>query len=246
LRNNSHSFTVEVKRHRGRPSTAETTPIFARSLAEAARDLAREDDKNAAATFAAASQGHAPPAVAPTIGTGRILPSLVESDPLISSVAESNLLGRRGGRGDEPGEQGGSARKVSGRRRRIPRDHDLSASAMAGTSSALDSPQEARSSDEPTIMASVLVDGPAKAPARGATRKSKRHVKNAENRAILPTIPMLVGAETVATPDAPEATRSPAEDAAARKRRRSVLARYVFGTEPKLGERWKRRLRRPR
>jgi hypothetical protein len=214
-------------------------------LAEAARDLARDEDRNAAATFAAASQGLAP-VVAPTIATGRILPSLVESSPLTSPIAGSNLPSRRGGTEDESSEREKVARKVSGRRRRTPRDHDVLASGMTGTSATVDNRPEARSSDETSIVASVLVDTPAKAPRRAATRKSKRHVESTENHAILPIIPMLVDAATAAVPDAPQASRPPPDEGAARKRRRSVLARYVFGTEPKLGERWKRRFQRQR
>jgi hypothetical protein len=65
-----------------------------------------------------------------------------------------------------------------------------------------------------------------------------------------PRLPL--GLENVATvqqADAPIAAQSPSidlgsEDAASRKRPRSIAARYVFGTELKLGERWKLRLRR--
>jgi hypothetical protein len=54
---------------------------------------------------------------------------------------------------------------------------------------------------------------------------------------------------TVQQTDAPVATQPPlidlgSEAAASRKRPRSIAARYVFGTEPKLGERWKLRLRK--
>jgi hypothetical protein len=61
-----------------------------------------------------------------------------------------------------------------------------------------------------------------------------------------------VSLESVATvqqTDAPIAAQSPltdlgSEDTAPRKRPRSIAARYVFGTELKLGERWKLRLRK--
>ncbi len=49
-----------------------------------------------------------------------------------------------------------------------------------------------------------------------------------------------------AVPDALPSGPSNRDDGASRVRHRSTMARYVFGAELKLGERWKRKLRRAR
>jgi hypothetical protein len=245
LRPISHSFTVEVRRRRGPPSTTDAKPILRESLSWPAGDIAHDADKDASKWFS----GHAHERAldsASAIPKGRILPSLVETVPGGLSTTESKLpkrLNRQGRTGDETAKQKINADNASERRRRRSLDGEDLIPPQRSLKAAPEDLAQARSADEmvPTVPEQVEPSARTRqtAATSTATERPHRHGRRAKSQTSSENIFTSASNAHLAN------SSILGDDDVSRKRHQSILARYVFGTEPKLGERWKRRLRRP-
>jgi hypothetical protein len=197
--------------------------------------MAHDADRDASTWFS----GHAPERaldMASAIPTGRILPSLVETAPGGLSATESKLRKRPSRQGSAEDKIKGKvigAQSASGRRSRVPLGgKDLVASLQGSFEAAPDDSVQARSGQGLVLNTAEQVETPAAERPHRRGRRAKTH-----------TSPVNIFAS--ACNAQPASSSILADVDVSRKRHQFILARYVFGTEPKLGERWKRRLRRP-
>jgi hypothetical protein len=119
---------------------------------------------------------------------------------------------------------------------------------MIGSDSASQQFPQARSNDSPRVASGVVqpIDSGRSAAKSAASKKPRRRddVANTDMSAQSTRLP--IDLEPSPVPGARPTIPSGLEDGPSRERRRSIMARYVFGTELKPGERWKQRLRRTR
>ena len=220
MRRDTRPFVVEVRRGLRRPQPAKAYEEPVPPPRSSLDDMLRR----AEAALFEAPPSPAQPAPAPESSppTGRILRNLEEVDPLTALLAESTAPRRRG---RKPGSKN---KPKPAQEAAAPRGRKAAAGRRAGP--------------EPT-------DHPTRWGTRGAIHPlPKREL-------VTPSIPSRRETETGAALRAAhsDVERAPAPSAqvlpdreAARRSRSSILGRYVFGTELKAGERWKRRLRRDR
>jgi hypothetical protein len=223
LRHTKQPFVVEVKRHRGRGGSSSEKNLF--SLAARVEALAEPAISHPAFNAFAAE-----PRKELARPMGRVLPSLDEPVPAPEPLPEEERPRRRG---------------------RIPR----SIASEAGR--AEDAAPPRRRGRKPKLAAVGAVDASperaqaqAPSPARAPLPRETPAVAKAEQRKT-PAAPKAraPAPRPVEPPRAPEAIlrpepQPPREPGEATRRRRSIMGRYVFGTELRLGERWKKRLRR--
>jgi hypothetical protein len=238
LRYISRSFTVEVRRNRGRSSTTDAKPILRLSLSGPASDIAHDAGEDASTLFSGHARERAPD-IASASPTGRILPSLVESVPGGLSATESKppkRLSRQGSAEDKmiKGKET-DAQSASGRRRRAP-------SSQGSFEAAADDSVQARSGHGLVLTTAEQVETRVRTDQTVATSTAAERPHRHGRRAKSQTSSEIAFASASSAPPANSSIL--ADDDVSRKRHQSILARYVFGTEPKFGERWKRRLRR--
>jgi hypothetical protein len=249
LRHTQQPFVVEVRRHRGRPTVVETKMKFEETFRDAARDAAYEADQTGLEANQAEKHAFE---IDPTISSGRILPSLVETSPWTLPPAEaepSRRLARRALRKDKPARPTEVVViDVPKRRRATPPPGHADACSMIGSDSASQQFPQARSNDSPRVASGVVqpIDSGRSAAKSAASKKPRRRddVANTDMSAQSTRLP--IDLEPPPVPGARPTIPSGLEDGPSRERRRSIMARYVFGTELKPGERWKQRLRRTR
>jgi hypothetical protein len=239
LRHISQPFVVEVRGRRGR--SAFTKPLLAEKEASAVatRAGARDADKTGARV---ADQAQAWPfGIATAPPTGRILPSLIQNDPEAIAVAEAEPARR-----DAP--QTGAAQKKPTKRKQGVAAHVPSADLAADQETSPDQPSQTPST-APLATAAKETGASTKKrrtgalPTGGETPRPRPGRGETDSASL--TVEAPIRAEPSSLPGAPQATPATVdEDASRDERRRSRMARYVFGTELKLGERWKERLRR--
>jgi hypothetical protein len=219
-----------------------------------ATDIARDADKVASTWFSGHVRERALD-IASASPAGRILPSLVESVPRGLSATESKppkRPSRQGSLGDKTTKaKGSNAQSASGRRRRMSLDdEDLRASSQGSLKAAPDDPVQAHLGDERVLTAPEQVETPVRTGQTAATstaaEKPQRRGRRSRSQTDSENILAPIGAALSSASNGQPANSSILyDDDVSRKRHQSILARYVFGTEPKLGERWKRKLRRP-
>jgi hypothetical protein len=237
LRHISHSFTVEVKRHRGRQSAADNKQILNLGLAEAVRKIEAESDKTSALAFS--PRFHPDDNDAPKTPAGRVLPSLIESAQWTFPSDGSEMR--------SPVDEGGpleveAAKKQKGsRRHRRPILSDQSA-----VRDSIAAPSDSGASDEPSWEAILSASGARVKKTAVRRRKIAPPARpDPSLKSLIDEIPQSLDDLQSYSLSAPASQDAP--DLEVRSgRRRKILARYVFGTEPKLGERWKRRFRKLR
>jgi hypothetical protein len=247
LRHISHSFTVEVKRHRGRSASSDAKPVLSLGLAEAVRNIEAESNQ----------RPKAPPSdpldngnrATPKAQAGRVLPSLIESAQWTFPPDGAEL--RSAVRDGPPVEDESAVKKRGGARRRR---RTASQQQPSGPADPNADPSTGGDSEEPSWDSILSASG-----ARGkrpALRRRKPAGRTSPERWVESYIHGNSDDAASAASELREASQSrPSESPAAiehadsgerKVRSRKILGRYVFGTEPKLGERWKRRFKKPR
>jgi hypothetical protein len=235
------SFTVEVRR-RSRLAAPSSSPSHFAAAAPSQTALYQESHRIASAAFEPEK------AVLPSAGTvsphsnGRILPSLAPDERIdlagreapirtTGSRPPSNAEKRRVGRSIKGKDTKSDAAIVSGR--------ELGGGVPPLNGSIWSSEQTASrivSADEPTTTASAT-----NASGLAVRLKAKRQEKTT-SRDERKTTPSTNG-RRVAIKAESSATPVPSPDQRSSQiRKRKIMGRYVFRDEPRLGERWKRRL----
>jgi hypothetical protein len=243
VRHISHSFTVEVKRRRGRPVASEPPSLLSDAFAEAESPVA-QDPGGAGAWFADHSVERVSPANPPP-SAGRILPSLVENSPWLLAPEEAATPRRR-----RSTETPGSEPRQAARSSRFAHKDSRAAADPAPRQSPQGRSQER--SDDDSSARSAVSKAIASRKARIRADKSPADERLSSLKADGETGQRLgasfapIGVQSPGGVGAPSSIQADEHSSAARSRRKSILARYVFGTELKLGERWKKRLSKPR
>ncbi len=249
MRHTQQPFVVEVRRHRSRQTIVETKAKFEETFRDATRDAVHEPGQ----AGLEANQAEKPVfEVDPAIPSGRILPSLIESSPWTLPPAEaepSRRLARGALRKDKPTRPTEVvAGDVPKRRKGRPPSDRVDAGSTIGSDSASRQSPPPRSNDSPHAASQVMqpINQGQIAAKSTATRKPRRRDDLSTTHMSLRITTLPIDAEPLPAPDAQPSRPSDLEDDAPRERRRSIMARYVFGTELKPGERWKSRLRHAR
>jgi hypothetical protein len=237
LRPTSHSFTVEVKRHRNRLAVENAWPILRETSSDALREISRDhhktNDQASGRVFESDAARH----------TGRILPSLLEGAPWLVARSETKPRGANGA-----GLRGGTTERkhdvesvvFDSGTPKSPRRHADAGSTRLATANGFS--RQARSIDAPTASLFSLSANPTEVERNAKTSKAGKRTQRPTDRAESPASER-TDVESAPNFDPRLADQSKSDDEGDRKRRRPILARYVFGTELKPGERWKRRLR---
>jgi hypothetical protein len=243
LRHISRSFTVEVRRNRGRPSTTDAKPILRLSLSGPAGDIAHDAGKDASTLFSGHIRERAFD-IASASPTGRILPSLVESLSATESKPPKRLSRQGSAENKMIKVKETNAQSASGRRRRAPLGgEDLLASSQGSFEAAADDSVQARSGHGLVLTTAEHVETRVRTDQTVATSTAAERPHRHGRRAQSQTSSEITFASASSNAE-PANSSILADDDVSGKRHQSILARYVFGTEPKFGERWKRRLRR--
>ena len=247
MRRNTPSFTVEVRRTSKRATSqeakawlSETTPRISEST--------RLSHLAANAPFRAKPAEELSHEVKPQIGTGRILPSLVDAEP-VGQVLQHVL---------ELKQETTSASPMATRQQNKPRHRGVATSAptqnaqpaiQADTLAADDGAgvQASDDGDPPPDqkVAAPLHSQPAAAARKVRVREPSRKAASSDSEHNQ-VVPLPDGLTTMAELDAKAVSltniqATPQESAPVRKRH--IIGRYVVGDEFKPGERWKHRLR---
>ncbi len=254
MRRTVPSFTVEFRR-RPRPATNSSQGVQRLETKTRPTAFERESHRLAAATFEAKTSNQPSGDGAASFPKRRILESLVPEQPPVgrledglSSAATSNPKSRA------RKSPSAHARKDEDQSSKLPRNleasSDLTAQMAEIPSVASVQPTGMSPGDAtvgslciPTATAKRVVGisgGPA------PRQKAKRRV---QIPIVLDARPATVSAKdqgSTTRTDSLEAVPTRTDDVSRPNRKRTIIGRYVFGDEPKPGERWKRRLSKGR
>jgi hypothetical protein len=242
LRRAVPSFTVEVRR---RPRLATKSNPDAQSSENKPPQGAfdRESHRAAAAAFEAKEVDQFPVDVAPSHPMRRILPSLVPEESLRRTLRDSALTTAE----SEPPSRAPKRRDQASK---SPRNSGFSSAESAPLAERLSTASRQTSSvqsDEgagvsprvATIAQSQVVgDSGGLALSAKARRRDKLAISCDDDRAK----PLPHDQRSAIGTDSPATLPSIVDDRSPQSRKRTIMARYVFGDELKPGERWKRRL----
>jgi hypothetical protein len=239
LRRAVPSFTVEVRR-RPRLATTHGQSSETRSP-QAGFDL--ESHRVAATAFGAQKIGQSPVDVAASPPRGRILPSLVPEESLrrplqdaAPTPAESDPPSRAPKRRDQasksPQNSGFSSAESP------PVAERLSTASRQPSNVQPDKGAGVSPSVETTEQSQVVGDPGSLALSAKAKRRDKMAVARDDVR--VKRWPR--DQRSAMATDSPATCPSRVDDRSPQGRKRTILARYVFGDELKPGDRWKRRL----
>ena len=243
------SFTVEVRR---RPRLATTSNPDAQSSETRSprAGFDRESHRASAAAFSVKKVDPSPTDVASS-PMGRILPSLVPDEPLRRPLRDAALTTAES---DPPSRvpKRPSVRTLKGKDQtsKLPRNSSFSSDENAPLAERLSTKSRQTSSvqsDEgagvsprvaTTAQSQVVGDSGDLALSARAKRKDKIAISRDDVRAK----PLPNDQRSAIRTDSPAALPSRVDDRSRQSRKRTIMARYVFGDELKPGERWKRRL----
>ena len=240
MKRGTRPFIVEVRRGQKR-----TTPTEGEEDSSPLRNeaLRRAEVALFGAPPAEPSEARLEP-VSPPPPPRRILASLTEPEPEVPLFAEpERRRGRKPGKVQKTEEprRNGKSRATDTAARNVPLTPEL-------VSAALDKIEKVTLADpwRPGLQrVSAAADGAEKAlrVRRKKTAASSRRADSKLQREPAKAAPVAAPAQSVAS--AKRMGSRPLQKASADtpSRRPSIRGRYVFGTEPKPGERWKRRLR---
>jgi hypothetical protein len=242
LRRTVPSFTVEVRR---RPRLATTSDPDAQSsetrFPRAGFD--RESHRIAAAPFEVKEVDQSPVDVAASHPMRRILPSLIADGPSRRPLRDAALTKAE----SEPPSRAPKRRDQASK---SPRNSGFSSAESAPLAERLSTASRQTSSvqsDEgagvspkvATIAQSQVVgDSGGLALSAKARRRDKLAISCDDDRAK----PLPNDQRSAIGTDSPATLPSRVDDRSPQSRKRTIMARYVFGDELKPGERWKRRL----
>jgi hypothetical protein len=242
LRRAVPSFTVEVRR---RPRLATTSnPEAQSSETRSPRGgFDRESHRVAAAPFEAKKVDQSPVDVAASSPKGRILPSLVAEESLRRTLRDAAPTAAES---DPPSQ----APKWRDQASKSPRNSGFSSAANApladGLSPKSRQPSNVQSDEGAGVSPRVetteqsQVVGDSGGLALGA--KARRRDKVAISRDDVGVRRLPRDQRSAIGTDSAPTLPSRVDDRSPQGRKRTILARYVFGDEFKPGERWKRRL----
>jgi hypothetical protein len=240
LKRNTPSFTVEVRRQPRRTSNSSTNGrLFETAPVRSAFD--RDTQRAADAVFEVREPEQPLSDSASSAPKGRILPSLVVDDSGLREDSRQEY---------ESGETPGPPRRRSARLEKTakpPRFRRQSASPTAEAPSA-----ESVGYGTAFEAAEAIFSSPSKPAAtnevdRPPLRKErKKRAKKPGPSAAFSLAAWLAEPEPEMIEAAPPAPPSPVAEVAPKVRKRIIMGRYVFGDEPKPGERWRRPLRKTR
>ena len=248
MRHTPQSFIVEVRRRRGRPTFMDATPKLGETFRDATHDGVYEVDQTGRREAERAKN----PAFEfdPIRPSGRILPSLVDSCPWsLPEVEPSRRRAHGASCGNKPTKPTEVvATNVSEPHRGTQPSTYAEAGLVIDSDTAPHESPQAPSNDAPLVAppseASINSERSA---VKSTTGKKARRRNDVTKTHMSPQTASLSGDVGPSSfPDAQPKNSSNLHDGASRERRRSIVARYVFGTELKLGERWKLRLRHAR
>jgi hypothetical protein len=242
LRRTVPSFTVEVRR---RPRLATTSDPDAQSSETRSprAGFDRESHRIAAAPFEAKEVDQSPVDVAASHPMRRILPSLIADEPSRRPLRDAALTTAE----SEPPSRAPKRRDQASK---SPRNSGFSSAESAPLAERLSTASRQTSSvqsDEgagvsprvATIAQSQVVgDSGGLALSAKARRRDKLAISCDDDRAK----PLPNDQRSAIGTDSPATLPSIVDDRSPQSRKRTIMARYVFGDELKPGERWKRRL----
>ncbi len=208
------TFVVEVRRQRR--SANSNGKAWLAEPAQAGALAGSERHPGAAALFEAERKASSPAKAPPSRPQGRILPSLADVEPTAPRFEEAEAPQRR------KRESLGATRKLKSETKTEP-GRELA--------------PPVRSPDAP--MREVRAVRALKA--RSQTAKSKSKVTKAEPVVTPLAARTVAAAQPAAIPEAPPDEAAVERAGARLARHRRILERYVLGSAPKPGERWKRR-----
>ena len=231
------SFTVEVRR---RPRLAATSISDAQSSESRSPQAGfdRELDRALAAAFGVKNADPSPTDVASS-PKGRILPSLVPDEPLrrplrdaTLTTAESEPPSRTPKRRDEasksPRNSGLSSAENAPLAERLSTKSRQTSNAQSDEGTGV-SPRGATTAQSPVVSS---------LPPRAKAKRRDEIAISCDDRAK----PLPVDQSSATGTDSLAPASSRVDDRSPPGRKRTIMARYVFGDELKPGERWKRRL----
>ena len=231
------SFTVEVRR---RPRLAATSISDAQSSEYRSPQAGfdRELDRALAAAFGVKNADPSPTDVASS-PKGRILPSLVPDEPLrrplrdaTLTTAESEPPSRTPKRRDQasksPRNSGLSSAENAPLAERLSTKSRQTSNAQADEGTGV-SPRGATTAQSPVVSS---------LPPRAKAKRRDEIAISCDDRAK----PLPVDQSSAIGTDSLAPASSRVDDRSPPGRKRTIMARYVFGDELKPGERWKRRL----
>jgi len=227
LKRATPSFTIEYRQAKRRPNSGSAKPGWANAKL-VPTGLVEQTNRIAMSAFKTAAK---PPAeaIAPSLPSGRILPSLVESAPV---TGQSNL-GRA-----ESGSYGSASQA----------GHAKPASASGTAARRLGEQTYAAEGLEPplAVAATLLPEQPATS--RGgagmaATPRSKKRTGHPAERQekLDEALVAPAGRSDIALTNSASDLPAVSEPSSALRKSR-ILGRYVFRDERRPGERWKRRI----
>ena len=243
------SFTVEVRR-RPRLATASIPDAQSSESRSSQTGFDRESHRASAAAFDVKGVDPSPTDVASS-PKGRILPSLVPDEPLRRPLRDAALTTAE----SEPPSRAPKRPSVGTLRgkdqtSKLPRNSRFSSdenaplaerlSAKSCKTSSVQSGEGAGVSPRVATTAQSQVVGDSSGLGLGAKpkRRDKAAISGNDVRAKL----LSIDQRSAIGPDSPAALSSKIDDRSPQSRKRTIMARYVFGDELKPAERWKRRL----
>ena len=244
------SFTVEVRR---RPRLATTSNPDAQSSEtkppQAGFD--RESHRAAAPAFSAKKMDRLPVDVVASHPVGRILPSLLPDEPrhrLLEDAPESAADSEPPSRA--PKQPPVRTLKSKDQTSRLPRNSSFSSAENAPVAEELSTKSHRTSSVQSDEGAGISPRAATTAPSQvvgdsgslALRAKAKRSDKIAISRDDVRAKPLPNDQRSAIGTDSTATHPSSVDDRSPRSRKRTIMARYVFGDELKPGERWKRRL----
>jgi hypothetical protein len=245
LRRAVPSFTVEVQRRPRLATSNPDAPSFETKPPQAAFD--RESHRAAAAVFGAKKMDRSPVVAASPPG-GRILPSLVPEESLRRLLEDAAPTpAEPAPRSRAPKRPPVRTSKSKDQASKLPRNSSFSSDDNAPLAERL-SPASRRTTREPSDDgAGASPRDPTRAPSQvvgglALSAKAKRSDQTAISRDDTRAQPLPDEQRSTTRTDSPATLPSMVDDRSPLGRRRTIMARYVFGDELKPGERWKRRL----
>jgi hypothetical protein len=250
LRRAVPSFTVEVRR-RPRLATTSNPDVQSTETKSPQAGFDRESHRASAAAFGAKKVDRSPVDVAASSPKGRILPSLLPEESLRRPLRDAALTRAES---DQPSQvpRRPAVRTLNGKDRasRLPQNSSFSSAENAPVADGLSTKSHRTSSEQsdegagvsrrvaPTVQSQVVGESGGLA----LRAKTKRSDEIAISRDDVRAKPLLNDQRSTIGTDSPATLPSRADDGSPLGRRRTIMARYVFGDELKPGERWKRRL----
>jgi hypothetical protein len=242
LRRTVPSFTVEVRR---RPRLATTSDPDAQSSETRSprAGFDRESHRIAAAPFEAKEVDQFPVDVAASHPMRRILPSLIADEPSRRPLRDAALTTAE----SEPPSRAPKRRDQASK---SPRNSGFSSAESAPLAERLSTASRQTSSVQSiegagvsprvatTAQSQVVGDSGGLVLGAKARRRDKLAISCDDDRAK----PLPNDQRSAIGTDSPATLPSIVEDRSPQSRKRTIMARYVFGDELKPGERWKRRL----